>query len=178
MKFKASKSSLGVGTMVVACAFAVGACEKKAPTTPPKPVATATDDHGHSHDDGHTHDAPAAHAPGHGGGVIALGEQAIGPFTVKATRDVGEIIAGKDSPIDTTITPTGTAKVAAVRFWIGTEDGKGSVKAKADIENPKEPTRWHTHAEIPNPLPEGSKIWVEIEDDAGAKHVAGFAFGS
>ena len=26
-----------------------------------------------------------------------------------------------------------------MRLWIGTEDAKGSVKAKAEIENPKEP---------------------------------------
>ncbi len=165
-------------SLIVASAFAFAACEKKAPTTSTPPKSAATDDHGHSHDDGHSHDAAPSHAPGHGGAVIALGEQAVGPFTIKATRDQGEIVAGKDAPIDVTVTPTGTAKAVAVRFWVGTQDAKGSVKAKADIEDPKDPNRWHTHAEIPNPIPEGSKIWVEIEDDAGAKHVVGFAFGS
>ena len=66
------------------------------------------------------------------------------------------------------------AKATAVRFWIGTEDAKGSVKAKADIENPAEPNRWHTHAEIPNPLPAGCKLWVEIETDTGEKVVGSF----
>jgi hypothetical protein len=161
------------GTIILASAFAFAACEKKAPTTPqPTQTTKPVDDHGHSHDDGHDH------GHDHGGTPIALGEQTVGLFTIKATRDSGEIVAGKDSPIDATVTPTGTAKVAAVRFWIGTQDAKGSVKAKAEIEDPKNPNGWHTHAEIPSPLPEGSKIWVEVEDDAGAKHVAGFAFGS
>ncbi len=160
------------GSLILASAFAFAACEKKAPTTatPPKPATTATD--GHTHDDGHDH------GHDHGGTPIALGEQAVGPFTIKASRDSGEIVAGKDAPIDATVTPTGAAKAVAVRFWVGTQDAKGSVKAKADIEDPKDPNRWHTHAEIPNPIPEGSKIWVEIEDDAGAEHIAGFAFGS
>ena len=43
-----------------------------------------------------------------------------------------------------------------------------SVKAKAAIEDPAQPNRWHTHAEIPSPLPEGSALWVEIEIADGA----------
>jgi hypothetical protein len=54
-----------------------------------------------------------------------------------------------------------------VRFWIGLQDANGSVKAK--IEDPKEPNRWHTHTEVPSPLPEGSKLWVEVEIEGGQK---------
>ena len=68
----------------------------------------------------------------------------------------------------------GTAKATAVRFWIGTQDAKGSIKAKAEVEDPKDPNRWHVHAEIPNPLPAASKLWVEIESSTGEKHVVGF----
>lgn len=145
-------------------------CEEKK-----KPAATPAkaDDHGHEHSPSGEHAAPKA---GHGGAVIALGEQTIGTFTAKATRDEGQIVAGKDAPIDVTITPaTGaTAKAVAVRFWIGTQVAKGSVKAKAEIEDPTDPNRWHVHAEIPNPMPAGSKLWVEIEDDKGATSVGGF----
>lgn len=146
--------------MVASSLLFAAACERKpAPTPPPAPAN------------------PSAPAPtgGHGGAVIQLGTATIGSFDVKATRDEGQIIAGKDAPIDVTVTGAGaTAKVAAVRFWIGTEDAKGSVKARAEIENPAEPNRWHTHAEIPSPLPEGSKLWVEIEDDKGATAAGGF----
>jgi hypothetical protein len=119
---------------------------------------------------------PKAPTAGHGGPVIQLGEATIGSFNVKATRDEGAIVAGKDAPIDVTVTPAAgsNAKAVAVRFWIGAEDARGSVKAKADIENPAEPNRWHTHAEIPNPIPAGSRLWVEIEDDQGRTSLGGF----
>ena len=120
--------------------------------------------------------APPAPVAGHGGPVIDLGTATIGSFTVRATRDEGMIVAGKDAPIDVTVVPAAGAssKASAVRFWIGTADAKGSVKAKAAIENPSDPNRWHTHAEVPNPLPEGSKLWVEIEPDQGEKAVGSF----
>lgn len=150
------------------------ACEEKKPTTPAPPKAG---DHGHDHGPGGEHAAPKA---GHGGAVIALGEQTIGSFSVIATRDEGQIVAGNDAPIDVTVTTGAGAavKAVAVRFWIGTEDAKGSVKSKADIENPSEPNRWHSHAEIPNPVPAGSRLWVEIEDDKGERSVGSFELKS
>ena len=159
--------------VVLAASIAVlPACEEKKPAATPSTPAKA-DDHGHDHGPAGEH---AALKAGHGGAVIALGEQTIGSFSAQATRDEGQIVAGKDAPIDVTVTPAAgsTAKATAVRFWIGTEDGKGSVKAKADIENPAEPNRWHTHAEIPNPMPTGSTLWVEIEDDKGGTAVGSF----
>jgi len=156
-------------------------CEEKKPAdTTSAPTSGSAgkkaEDHGHDHAPDGSHAAPKPSAPGHGGAVIALGEQTIGSFAAKATRDQGEIIAGKDAPIDVTITPAAGSqlKATAVRFWIGTQDGKGSVKAKAEIEDPKDPNRWHVHAEIPNPMPAASKLWVEIEDDKGGKVVGGF----
>lgn len=121
--------------------------------------------------------APAqADAGGHGGAVIVLGDAAIGEFQAHVTRDQGAIVAGKDAPIDVTVKPAAgsTARVSAVRFWIGLEDGKASVKAKAEVENPAEPDRWHTHAEIPDPLPAGSRLWVEVESASGTKAIGSF----
>jgi hypothetical protein len=108
----------------------------------------------------------------HSGKVIELGSSPIGAYSVRASRDEGEIKPGGDSPIDVWV--DGTPKVKAVRFWIGTEDAKGSVKALAAIEFPDQPNHWHTHADVPKPLPPGSRIWVEIEDDAGKKSVGSF----
>jgi hypothetical protein len=162
--------ALAARLALAAASFTVlPACEEKKPASPapsgtnaPKGATPA----------GEHQDAAA----GHGGAVIQLGTSTIGTFDVKATRDEGQIVAGKDAPIDVTVTPAAgsMAKATAVRFWIGTEDAKGSVKAKADIENPAEPNRWHTHAEIPNPMPTGSKLWVEIETDKGEKVVGSF----
>jgi len=157
----------------LAAVSVLSGCEEKKPAATP----AKADDHGHDHGPTGEHAAPKLSAPGHGGKVIALGEQAIGTFIATATRDQGEIVAGKDAPIDVTITPAAgtTTKAAAVRFWIGTQDAKGSVKAKAEIEDPKgAPNRWHVHAEIPNPMPDGSKLWVEIEDDKGGTTAGSF----
>lgn len=158
-----------------------------------KPAAgshAADDHHGHDHKpgDGHDHahndlakeDKPGAgksDGHGHASSVIALGEHALSAFTVVATRDEGAVVPGKDTAIDATVTPAAgsTLKAAAVRFWIGTKDAKGSVKARAEIEDPKNaPNRWHTHTEIPSPMPAESKLWVEIEDDKGGPHVVSF----
>lgn len=122
---------------------------------------------------------PTAGSPagGHHGKVIELGTATAGAYSVRASRDEGEIKPGGDAPIDVWVTG-GPAKVVGVRFWIGSGDAKGSIKAKAEIEIPAEPDHWHTHAEIPDPMPAGSKLWVEIEDEKGMKHVASFDFAT
>lgn len=110
----------------------------------------------------------AGTAAGHGSGqVIELGTNTIGPYSARASRDQGDILAGKDAPIDVWVDGANAPKVAAVRFWIGSEDAKKSIKARAEIEFPDQPNHWHTHAEIPDPLPEGARLWVEIEDEKG-----------
>lgn len=147
--------------MLSAHLAAIPACEKKATSTP----AAKTLGPGA---------VQATPGGGHGGSVIPLGSASIGPFEAVATRDQGDIVAGKDAPIDVTVKPTGDAKVAAVRFWIGTQDAKGSVKARAEVEDPADPNRWHTHAEIPNPIPADARLWVEIEDDKGGRHTGSF----
>lgn len=157
----------------------LAACDGEKPSAQVAAPKAEAHEHDHAHDSAADHAHASEHSPaaiGHGGAVIQLGSATIGAFDANATRDEGAIVAGKDAPIDVTITPSAgaTVTVSAVRFWIGTQDAKGSVKAKADIEDPKSPNRWHTHAEIPNPIPTGAKIWVEIEDSKGAKSVGGF----
>lgn len=41
------------------------------------------------------------------------------------------------------------------------------MKAKAEGGDAKNPSHWHSHTEAPSPLPEGAKLWVEIETSAG-----------
>lgn len=171
---------------IIPTVFSVGGCEREAdPTSAATNGVATTHDHNHEEGDSHdhglsTHVATAAanpheghdHGDGHDHGeTTQLGEQSAGGFTIKASRD-GDIVAGKDAAIDVWVTATGggSAKVVAVRFWIGTEDAKGSVKAKAEREN----ENWHTHAEIPSPLATGSKLWVQVESEGGEMTLAGF----
>lgn len=126
--------------------------------------------------------AVQAHADrgSHGGEVVELGTTKIGELSVRASREKGEIKPGGDAPLDVWLmTADGKpATVSAVRFWIGTQDAKGSVKAKAEIEDPKQPNHWHTHAEVPNPLPEGAKLWMEIEEPGGRRSTGWFELKS
>jgi len=137
-----------------------------------KLAAPKKDEHGHEGRD-HAVDAKST-APGgsadHGNEVIALGTSKLGAFEVRASRDKVEFKPGGDAPIDVWIDGGVGKGVAGVRFWIGSEDAKGSLKAKAEIEDGK----WHTHVEIPSPTPPGSKLWVEVEEPGGKKSVASF----
>jgi hypothetical protein len=118
-----------------------------APAAPDKPKADA---HDHAHDD-HGH-----------GEEASLGSVTIAGFTVKVTQQ-GKVEAGKDAAFAFDV--SGADKPSAVRAWIGTQDGAGSTKAKADAEE----HGFHAHVEAPKPLPAGSKLWIEIEDSKGVK---------
>ncbi len=161
--------------------FGIAGCERSADkpsgasTPPAAESAKLKDDHDHKPGEVHApesaKDDPGQKAQaGHGGDVIDLGTGKIGEFTVRASRDKVEFKAGGDAPIDVWIDGGVGKGVTAVRFWIGTEDAKGSMKAKADIEDGK----WHTHTEVPNPTPSGSRLWVEIESGVGQKVLGSF----
>ena len=154
--------------MFTTCLVSLPACEQSNSDSK-QPVAN-------SESSGDAQSVPKNLTAGHGGKVIPLGESVIASFDVMVTRDVGEIVAGKDAPIDVTVTPVAgsTITAVAVRFWIGTENAIGSVKAKSEIENPAEPNRWHTHADVPNPIPAGSMLWVEIENENGERVLGSF----
>lgn len=145
---------------------ALFACEDKKSPAPSGSGAAPHNDH-----DDHDHASES-----HGGTVIALGVATVGPFSATATRDGGPIVAGKDAAVDVTISPSAgsDAKPLAVRFWIGVEDAAGSVKARAEIEDPTEPNRWHCHVEIPDPIPAEAKLWVEVETDGAEMALGSF----
>jgi hypothetical protein len=139
--------------------------------------AGCKDDHGHSHDK----PAPAATQPGaatqpskdeHVNKTL-LGETTVRGLKLKALQ-AEPARPGGEGAFDLVITgyPAG-GKPKAVRFWVGTESGEGSLKAKAEEEKPD---NWHTHAELPNPLPPGSKFWAEVEPATGEKFNVSFDF--
>ncbi|MCE7973520.1 MAG: hypothetical protein DYG92_04225 [Leptolyngbya sp. PLA1] len=152
---------------LLATVFPMGACERKTPPAPQQPAGSGN--HAQTTGTPAGQGDPHEHADGKGhGATTQLGEKSNAGWTVKASRD-GEIAPGKEAAIDAWITGD-AAKIAAVRFWIGTQDAKGSVKARAEIET----DNWHTHVEVPGPLPAGSKLWIEIESDKGEKTLVDF----
>ncbi|QOJ15199.1 MAG: hypothetical protein HRU75_11370 [Planctomycetia bacterium] len=157
---------------IVLGALIVAGCEQKPPqsnsgTTPP--AGAAKQDAAEPKKDAAPAPKPEAGHGGHGGPVVDLGETTVDGMKVRASRDAGEIKAGGDSPVDIWI-DGGLGDAAAVRLWIGIESAKGSLKAKAENED----GHWHTHSEVPDPLPADSKLWVEIEHKDGKKSLCSF----
>ncbi|MGQ0627040.1 MAG: hypothetical protein ACT4PL_02940 [Phycisphaerales bacterium] len=147
---------LSLSITLVAAAF-VG-CDQKPAPAPSGGNAGASGSSAPAKHDDHAHGDGHDHHDDHGP-ATALGEQSVGGFTVKASRD-GALTPGGDAPIDIWVT---TGKPATLRAWIGTDDAKGSMKAKLDIEK----DAYHGHVEIPKPLPAGSRLHVELENDKG-----------
>src|SRR5436190_15870715 len=123
--------------------------------------------------DGHDHSKDNKTTTSGGGGkkddhanATPLGEKTVAGLKLKAVQDE-PIKAGGEGAFDLSITgyPAGQ-KPKAVRFWVGVESGDGSVKSKAEEESAD---TWHTHAEVPNPIPAGAKFWAEVEPAAGEK---------
>lgn len=160
------KWTLLIGTVLTSAAL-LGGCKDDTQTTggqPPgtsqatRPAPTAGE---HPHTDGDEHegdDHPDR---------VELGTKTIGGLTLKAMQNE-PVNPGGEGAFDLVITG---GKPKAVRFWVGTEDGEGSVKAKAEEETPD---NWHTHVEVPDPLPPGSKFWAEVEPTTGEPFTVSF----
>jgi hypothetical protein len=136
----------------------VGCGDGGSAAPPAAATGASAQSHDHDHDHGHDH---AEHADAEHGHGVQLGEQQVGGWTIRAVRN-GDIAPGKDAAMDVWVAGAST-KVDAVRIWIGTQDGKGSTKARAEWDK----DRWHTHVEVPKPLPDASKLWVEVETSEG-----------
>lgn len=51
----------------------------------------------------------------------------------------------------------------AVRIWVGEEDPAKVMIVKTELENDYQ----HGHLEVPTPLPDGYRLWIEIETPDG-----------
>ena len=148
-----------IGTILASAAVLAGCKEETSTTSTPGPQAPTT---------------PAVTQPGTKApdseahpNRIELGSKSVAGLDLKAMQD-GPVKAGGEGAFDLVITG---GKPKAVRFWVGTEDGKGSVKARAEEETPG---NWHTHVEVPDPLPAGSKFYAEVEPATGEKFTESF----
>jgi len=111
-------------------------------------------DDAHHEGEGHDHEG---HDQMYGG--------KIGNYEVSVIQH-GEISAGGEAHLD--IVLSGPAKAPkALRLWFGVKSAKGSMKAKAGKGH--SPGEYHVEVEIPEEMPENSKLWVEIQDSDGRK---------
>lgn len=118
----------------------------------------------HVHADGTVHRDD--HAPQTGdhphGERQALGQAVLGAHTLAVFQE-GALVPGKEAHIDLDVA-AGQALPEVVRGWVGVESGQGSRKARFDKESA---TNLHGHLEVPDPLPAGSALWLEIDGAAG-----------
>ena len=95
-----------------------------------------------------------------------MGSSDLGDFKIKVAS-IGEITPGKEGVLDGEVSG---GSLAAIRAWVGVESAKGSLKSKMGVSG----KGFHGHVEVPTTLPDGSAIWLEVEDAAGKKHKASF----
>ncbi|MBN8523865.1 MAG: hypothetical protein J0M02_00870 [Planctomycetes bacterium] len=117
---------------------------------------SAADEHA-----GHNHAAEGAHAHGK---AEAVGAVDISVYKVAVSAS-GAIAAGKEWHVELRLNPDQPVP-KAIRVWVGTENGRGSVKAKAEAEKDAK-GEYGAHVEVPNPIPADSKLWISIEPDNG-----------
>ena len=120
---------------------------------------------------GHAHAAPSAgESGGHAhGDAKDLGTTTIANLKVTVSQ-MGDVKAGGHAVFE--VTPAaGQAEAKAVRVWVGSESGAGSVKAKAA----KAGDAYDAHVEVPKALTADTRVWVEVEPATGKKEKAGFS---
>ncbi len=108
---------------------------------------------------GPTGTQPMDHADDAHGEQKPLGSLTIGTHTFAVIQS-GAIEAGKEGYLDLEF-PSGKSLPGIVRAWVGVESGMGSMKGKLGKEGDR---TLHGHVLVPKPIPEGSKIWIEIEE--------------
>ena len=112
-------------------------------------AAVAAAQSGHQHDHGHKH---------------KLGRQVIGGYTVSVIL-LGEIEPGGHVDFDIKLIDVKTDP-KTLRVWIGPADAAGA-GATTKTEGKKGRTTYTGEIPVPKPLPDGAKLWVEIETNRG-----------
>ncbi len=119
-------------------------------------------DHDHPHPPGPTPGAPAPAGDDHHGAAHPLGKLTVGSYTFDVTL-FGEV--GHDGEVALRLAvAAGEALPTTARAWLGIAGGEGSRKAPLAKDGPD---ALHAHVEVPEPRPDGSKLWVEIEANGG-----------
>lgn len=89
-----------------------------------------------------------------------LGDLTIGAHSFHVLQE-GDVVAGEQAAV-TLEFPADKPLPDTVRVWFGVESGVGSMKARL----PKEGAHArHGHVVVPKPLPDGSLLWIEIDEN-------------
>jgi hypothetical protein len=144
----------------------VGACERRSDqgATPPRPDSAQA----HSHADGTTlaHEEGEQGHDDHDHDEVELGTFTFGDLQVRLAQSHGLVEPGKEGHLVVKL-PFNDGGATIVRAWLGTEDrtlsyvGRGEYAASHDD--------YDIHVMAPDPLPENTMWWIEIERPDGTK---------
>lgn len=87
---------------------------------------------------------------------VSIGTVKIGQYEVEAFQE-GSVTAGKEATFQLKL--KGEGEPEAIRVWIGIESARGSSKGKAH----KHGDVIEVHCDVPETIPEGAKLWIELE---------------
>lgn len=127
----------------------------------------------HTHADGSTHadhagDGHSDHSDHDHGEELPLPAATIGDMTVELAQGHGAVEAGQEGHLVVKL-PYSDNGSTVVRAWIGTEDRTLSFVGKGEYAPSHDD--YDVHAMAPDPLPENTMWWIEVEKPDGTKIV-------
>lgn len=134
-------------------------------------VSSGADDHAADHDHDHDHDHDGGHDPHDA--TIELGSSKLNDWVMQVARAESHFEPGDEVSVDVTLTG-GKDNIAAVRAWIGSPTGEGSLKTMEEGQGLESPQHYHLHVEVPSQMADDSQLWIELELDFKVKLVGGF----
>ncbi len=154
--------------MVVAFGAFLPGCEK--PETETGASSEAKSEDTHIHADGSSHDAHGDEAKDedHEHDEVSLGTASVGDMKVEFAQSHGKIEAGKEGHLVVKL-PYNDKGATIVRAWIGTSDRLKSTVGKSEYAPSHDD--YDVHAMAPDPLPENTMWWIEIQKPDGKKFV-------
>ena len=126
------------------------------------------DDHDHEsgHSDEHAdHDHASGHTDEHAdeGAAHDIGQVSIANIVYRVSLH-GEITEGGEAVVSIEAEQGQSPK--EIRVWVGTKNGRGSVKSLLRAESHG---HFHGHLEVPEKLAQGSAIWLGVRTEAGPR---------
>ena len=133
--------------------------DQQTPDTHVHADGSTHEDHGHDtmhEEDGHEHDE------------VALESVIVDGMTIELAQGHGAVEANKEGHLIVKL-PSSDNGASVVRAWIGTEDRTLSYVGKGEYAPSHDD--YDIHAIAPDPLPENTMWWFEIERPDGSKIV-------
>ena len=129
---------------------------------------TTHPEHGSEEGHGHEHEGEMGEDHGHSHDEVSLGTVMIDGMKIELAQGHGAIAAGQEGHLVVKLPYTDNGETT-IRAWIGTEDRTMSYVGRGEYAPSHDD--YDIHAMAPEPLPENTMWWIEIEKPDGTKLV-------